>query len=314
MPESLKTLLQHHVDQLSHRPPAGFSGVRAKARRRTQRRVGTASLVTAGVVILGLVLGNAGGGKKHVTPTAPVPKAAPLLDTHWRFDSITANGHTLSLDDEQDYLTMGLNGWLMREHCQNIGGGVTLGQQVQLFTVVKGSGACQQQPLPRAVTEVLHSPLTDVLSVDRLTLQGATGSMSFTAEPASDATTLTSRVWRLSQVQDTTGNLALEQKPTPGRLLLEFGNGHWLADDGCNQQQGLASVTGGLLDLTGGPTAPGGTCPQGSAHLRVAAAYAQLVKDGRVLWNVSDGKLELRGVATTLTFVDAGPASALAGP
>src|SRR5882757_2488481 len=112
MPESLTALLQQHVDQLSHAPSTGFTGVRAKARRRSQRRVAAASLATVAVVTLGAVLGSAAlANRKHPAPTKPVPvpvKAATLLDTHWQFTSVTTNGKTVALDDTQDYLTMSL--------------------------------------------------------------------------------------------------------------------------------------------------------------------------------------------------------------
>jgi hypothetical protein len=322
MPESLTTLLQQHVDRLSHAPATGFPGVRAKARRRSRQRVAAATLATVAVVTLGAVLGNAAlSDNTHPAPTKPAPtsvKAATLLDTHWQFTAVTTNGHTLTLDDTQDYLTMSLNGWQMREHCQNISGGVTLGQQIQLFTQVKGTPTCQGQPLPAAVTEILHSPLTDTLAGQTLTLNGGTGSMSFTAEQPDPSVPppvrITSRIWRLTQIHDLSGNRDLENYQTqPGSLWLTFGKGHWLGNDDCNEHQGGAVFTSDFLDLTGGPTIIGTACVAGSAHEQIAGVYDQLVKDGRLLWTVTGGKLELRGVNTVVDFLDAGPASALCG-
>src|SRR4051794_26391560 len=137
MPD-LSTLLQQHVEQLSQAPSGGFAGVRAKARRRTQQRVGLATVaaaVVAGAIVTGTgTFSNDKPAPGHPSPTvtvstttgpAPAPtasvKAATLVQTHWRMTSITAFGTTKPVDDEQVYLYVHvptLGGWLMRVHCQ----------------------------------------------------------------------------------------------------------------------------------------------------------------------------------------------------
>jgi hypothetical protein len=343
MPD-LSSLLQQHVEQLSQSPAAGFAGVRAKALRRTQQRVGAAAV--AALVVAGAVLAGTGTfSRSHPAPAHPSPpvtttgapkptpsarvsrQPATLVQTHWRMTSITAFGSTTQLSDEQDYLYMTFQGhFLIREHCANITGGATLAQTIKFTTglagstVVSGSPTCAQQPLAKQITEVLRSPLNNNLKENRLTLVGATGAISFVAEPEIvSPAPLTSRLWQLTRVRTSKGtsDLSSYQGATPDALWLTFGalTGNFFAGVGCDGVQGTAITSGHDLDLAGLLPAPTGGCSAAAkaTHTAVTDAYRQLVKDGRVSWTVTGTTLVLRGTTTTLTFTDKGPASRLQG-
>jgi hypothetical protein len=338
MPD-LSMLLQQHVEQLSHAPSGGFAGVRAKARRRTQQRVGfatVAALVIAGVVVTGTgTFSNDKQVPAHPSPTvtvstttgpapAPTPsaKAATLVQTHWRMTSITAFGRTQPVDDDQVYLYIHvptLGGWLLHEPCQNIAGGASLAQSDTFSTTVKGSGDCAAQPLAKAVAEVFRSPLNDRVQGQHLTLVGDTGAMTFVAEPETvDATPLTSHIWQLTSVQTATANLDLStfHGTSPDALWLVFGRGSYMAETGCDAVQGEAVTSGHFLDLAGALPVQLGNC-SGSAKVHkpplVTTAYQQVAKEGRVTWTITGTTLQLRGTGTVLTFTDKGPASQLQG-
>lgn len=86
-----------------------------------------------------------------------------------------------------------------------------------------------------------------------------------------------------------------------------------MGQTGCDGVQGTAVTSGHFLDLAGASPVNLGNC-SGSAETvkaALASAYTELVKDGRVVWNISGKTLELRGTSTVLTFTDHGPASAL---
>ena len=337
MPD-LSTLLQQHVEHLSQAPSAGFAGVRAKARRRTQQRVGfttAAALVIAGVIVTGTgTFSNDKQGPAHPSPTVtvstttgPAPaltpsgKAATLVQTHWRMTSITAFGTTTPVDDEQVYLYVHvptLGGWLMRVHCQNIAGGMTLGQTDTFTTTVKASGGCATQPLTKAVGEVFRSPLNDKVVGQHLSLVGVTGAMTFVAEPETvDPTPLTSHLWQLTTVKTSAGtrDLSTFQGAAPDALWLVFGRGGYMGETGCDGVQGEAVTSGQFLDLAGSSPVTLGECSGSAKTVKVplVAAYQQLAEDGRVTWTISGKTLQLLGTSTVLTFTDKGPASQLQG-
>lgn len=338
MPE-LSTLLQQHVDQLSHQPPGGFPAVRAKARRRTQQRVGfatVAALTVAVVVVTGTgTFSNDKHAPAHPSPSvtlsttagptpAPTPsaKAATLVQTHWRMTSITAFGKTQPVDDEQVYLYVEYS-WrfLLREHCRNITGGVVTGQTLTFSTRTSGSigtgtPGCADQPLAKQVAEVLRSPLNDREQGQQLTLVGATGAMTFVAEPETvSPAPLTSRIWALIAMQTPQGDRPLstfEEVPDEGRWLV-FGNSGFMGQTACDALQGVAVTSGHFLDLAGVSPVTLDNCSGSAKAVKplVVAAYMQLVDDGRVTWTITGTTLQLRGTSTTLAFADQGPASAL---
>lgn len=332
MPD-LSSLLQQHVEQLSHTPSAGFPGVRAKARRRSQQRAG--AVTVAALVVVGAVFAGASTfrdnrpGPAHPTPTvsttaapSPAANAAPptLVQTHWRLTSITAFGTTTQLDDEQDYLYVHvptLGGWLMRVHCQTIAGGVTLAETDSFTIAEKATGSCAAQPLSKAVAEVFRSPVNDHVVGQHLTLSGATGSMSFVAEPSTvpDAP-LTSRLWQLTSITNAqaTVDLSSFKGSSPDALWLTFGRGSLVGGVACGYLQVLASVpTGSFLDLAGVHRVSGDACAATAVHNEVLAAYQRLVVDGHVAWKVTGSTLEISGGNTVLRFEDKGPASQLLG-
>lgn len=253
----------------------------------------------------------------HQEPShsGPVEQPATLTDTHWRITSVAAQGKTLAIDDEQAYLVLdhpNLNSFVLREHCQNVSGGLERLRvdQLRLYVDAKGTGVCQATPLAALLTQVLRSPLTVRLAGQSLTLAGATGSMSLRAEPATDATRATSRVWQLTRIQDTTGTLELSHYPPgqPGMLLLDWGNGFYLAHDYCKAIQATTAFTGDTVDLVALPVSDLAPCPTGTPYARVARAFAALGRDGHITWRVSGSTLTLKGASATLSFRDAGAA------
>jgi heat shock protein HslJ len=316
MPDSLETLLQQHVDQLSHAPATGFPGVRAKARRRSRQRVAAASLTVLSVLaVFSAVSGtfprpHNGPAAPRPRPSLPLPGSVQLTGTRWLLQSVTDNGHTTRVAENEAFLVMGWDGqWLLHTGCGNVAGLLSFGGSVGL-TMRSAPTDCAKEPLGDTVKLALASGAVAHLGAgdQPLTLTNEHATLRFRVGPPPDTSVLTTRAWRVASY--IANGTSAEVPASSQSSLWRFGADSFTATDaagestGCNPPTGLVVVSNDVMDF-GGTDGFMPVCPGTPTGLQ--AAYSQLAISAHAAWHVQGQSLTISNPAVTIGLVDAGP-------